>query len=1284
MAFSTARGTRQALGWITLAAAVALAPPALPAQDIVVDESDGAPAYTETGTWSATSNVGAGYNGGIYRFTRSTNPPSTATWTPTFPAPGAYQVFAVFRAGADRSARAPYSVVHAGGTTNLELDQTGVFSGDLAVESLGAYQFAAGTGGTVTLSNSVGSGVYIADAIIFSPDTPPVIGNVGWAPLYPTAADAVRASASVTDNTSVQSVELQWSVPAEALSGNVPALDNGTGGDATAGDGVYTATIPAQADGATVEFSLVATDSLGTQATDGPNQYVVGATGTWQLLINEAMASNSGTFADPDFGESGDWVEIYNAGPDTADLHGLTLTDLASTPLKWAFPVGALLPANQYMVVWCDDHNSAGLAYHTNFKLSAEGESVILYDTKTSSIVDQVAWTSLVTGESTARIPNLTGPFTKTITPTPGAANLLGVRGAAPLFSVPSGYYTNPVAVTITAPGATEIRYTLDGSWPEVTSTLYLGTPVPISTTTGLRARAYYSAADPSEATSASYFFTAVPDRTIPIINIVADPKDLFDPVVGIYPNYDERGDAWEKEAHVSIFSPDGTVTENFDAGLRIHGGFSRSAAKRSFRLYLRNIYGADSVTLPWMQRTPATAIKQVVLRAGGNDGFLVTTASQLQQVTYVRDQIMRDWYHEQGNYAADGFFAALYLNGQYWGLYNATERITNDQMSEVLGGDSDYDIVKGTWTFETKFYTEATDGDLVAWDQFLAWQAANDVATAPGLAALKDRIDYRNFLGFFALNIFCQNEDWPHNNWIASRHRTLPGAKWVFHEWDSEWGLGLRPQGWTSDTMQWAMGNNYQLSPSHNGKIAPLSNLFNGNDLDASRTSDINGILDNPAGKRDFLNSVEDLLNFQVVPAKATAQFDVYVDQIRTEIPRESARWASSTAQTAATLNGYWDNAVINLRNFLANRPAFIRNLLATKLAVTGSRTIRFEAAGTGTGRLQLRGHLVDLPWEGTFFDGSTLELSAIATPGSEFSSWSGLISASTADTEHLVASGAQATVTITFGEAVPEYLPNDVIFNEYWVNDGATTYATIGGVAIDRDWFELLVVKNGVDLRGWRVTSNPTIATTGAVDSGSIILPNLPVLSNVPAGTIILIVSSSNATNDASFPTDDLDLTDQRLILYVGNGNLDAATDPNFGIGTGDDPLILLTPGASASFADDIGIDFIAEGTRVTPSSFFQVVTPPVSWPTPFSGIGGDDGAVFINSSGAGLINDDGTDPTSGDFTAGPGGWVVDPESDFTGDSVPVVENRLTPGAANWGQNLNVPLGLDAWIFE
>ena len=69
------------------------------------------------------------------------------------------------------------------------------------------------------------------------------------------------------------------------------------------------------------------------------------------LRINEFMASNGSTIDDGD-SNSSDWIEIFNAGPGSADLSGWHLTDSAGNLDAWEFPPGTMLAENAYLLVF--------------------------------------------------------------------------------------------------------------------------------------------------------------------------------------------------------------------------------------------------------------------------------------------------------------------------------------------------------------------------------------------------------------------------------------------------------------------------------------------------------------------------------------------------------------------------------------------------------------------------------------------------------------------------------------------------------------------------------------------------------------------------------------------------------------------------------------------------------------------------------------------------------------------------------------------------------------------
>jgi spore coat protein CotH len=140
------------------------------------------------------------------------------------------------------------------------------------------------------------------------------------------------------------------------------------------------------------------------------------------MVINEFMASNT-IFPDP-AGEMEDWIELYNNTASPLELGGLYLSDDPANPTKWAFPSGTQIDGGGYLIVWADeDLDQEGL--HAGFKLSSNGE-YILMSNPNLSVVDSTSFGAQVLNVAMARIPNGTGPFVQTATPTPGGPNDVG------------------------------------------------------------------------------------------------------------------------------------------------------------------------------------------------------------------------------------------------------------------------------------------------------------------------------------------------------------------------------------------------------------------------------------------------------------------------------------------------------------------------------------------------------------------------------------------------------------------------------------------------------------------------------------------------------------------------------------------------------------------------------------------------------------------------------------------------------------------------------------------
>ncbi|MGB7324082.1 MAG: PKD domain-containing protein, partial [Rubripirellula sp.] len=165
---------------------------------------------------------------------------------------------------------------------------------------------------------------------------------------------------------------------------------------------------------------------------------------------------NDATIEDPDeAGAFEDWVELYNPGTTSVDLSGFYLTDDATDPTQWQFPAGSTIDAGGYLIIWADGDTDQG-DDHAAFKLSAGGESVLLYNVDGTTLVDSVTFGEQTTDVSYGRFPDGSSTLTVLSAATPGASN---TNDATPDNVAPNagagGPYSGNVGDTIILSGAT-------------------------------------------------------------------------------------------------------------------------------------------------------------------------------------------------------------------------------------------------------------------------------------------------------------------------------------------------------------------------------------------------------------------------------------------------------------------------------------------------------------------------------------------------------------------------------------------------------------------------------------------------------------------------------------------------------------------------------------------------------------------------------------------------------------------------------------------------------------
>ncbi len=137
------------------------------------------------------------------------------------------------------------------------------------------------------------------------PNAGPAIYEVAHSPSIPAANQAVVVTARVHDPDAPVTLQLKYRVDPSASYSTATMTDNGAGGDAIASDGIYSATIPAQAGGTVVAFYVQANDSSSV-LTRFPTDLINGAP------VRECVVYFGDTVAASGFGSYHLWLTQAN------------------------------------------------------------------------------------------------------------------------------------------------------------------------------------------------------------------------------------------------------------------------------------------------------------------------------------------------------------------------------------------------------------------------------------------------------------------------------------------------------------------------------------------------------------------------------------------------------------------------------------------------------------------------------------------------------------------------------------------------------------------------------------------------------------------------------------------------------------------------------------------------------------------------------------------------------------------------------------------------------------
>ena len=562
-------------------------------------------------------------------------------------------------------------------------------------------------------------------------------------------------------------------------------------------------------------------------------------------------------------------------------------------------------------------------------------------------------------------------------TPTPGAANNLGVEffvGETTL-SVDHGYFDEPFTLEITneTPFA-DIWYTTDGTVPDPdspTAILYEG-PLTISSTTAIRAAGFMENAATAEIATATYLFiddilTQSPNgeapagfpaswggnrvdygmdpdvvnnpawssqfdaafKQIPTMAMVLDTDDLFG-ADGIYSHASNRGRAWERPSSLELINPDGSEGFQVEAGVRIRGGFSRSNnnPKHAFRFFFRQEYGDARLNYPLFGDQGVDEFDKIDLRTTQNYSWAFQGDGRN---TFLRDIFSRDIQIAMGHNSTRGEYYHLFINGQYWGLFQTDERPSREFAASYDGGDEDdYDVVHNVNPNDQGSGRSlgAIDGNLDSserlWNEFVKagglgdangddyWRVQGMNPDGTRNPDYERMLDVDNLIDYMVITYYTSDSDGPGskftrpglNNYFAYYNRENPDG-WKFLEHDSEHSL---------DTSTGAGANGNMVTPFvNNGNVLSRFNPHWMHEQLAETNSDY---------RQYFIDRVTDYFEDDGLwgDDNVIRMLETRAAQIDLAIIAESARWGDSGRATPFTKTN-WESAVQTTKNWIVGR---------------------------------------------------------------------------------------------------------------------------------------------------------------------------------------------------------------------------------------------------------------------------------------------------------------------------------------------------------------------------
>ena len=737
---------------------------------------------------------------------------------------------------------------------------------------------------------------------------------------------------------------------------------------------------------------------------------------------------------------------------------------------------------------------------HTNFKISSGTETLFLSDAS-ENLIDELTAENLPPNTSVG-ISISSGNLVSYLETTPGYENssteFIGAVQSEVNFSQESGAIDGPFNLTLSGNSSGEvIHYALGGEEPTESSPIYTQ-PIEISANTSVRARIFLANYFPSPIFTKSYIQNS--NHEIDLMLLSTAPNNFFDEDNGIYvfgPNgtYSTNQpyfganfwEDWERPIHFSFHENGTDQFSEFNAGVKIYGGWSRGQnGQRSLALFARGQYGDSKFDHSFFDQLEYDNFEALVLRNSGQD-WMRSSMKDIMLTSLMRGSGLDFQEHNP---------VATYLNGEYWGMYNLREKINEHMLASKHNIDAD-DITLLTNN------AEEIEGSNEEYTQLIEYVTTSDLTIDSNFEYVNEQIDLTEYTLYQASNIFFNNTDWPGNNIKFWKH---PAGKWRWIMYDTDFGFGpfWNINNYQENTLSFA------LEPNGSGWPNPSwSTLL------------FRRLTTNLGFRNKFINRYADELNTRFLSNNVITHIDQIYATIEPEVISHYERWRNDPSLTNIGVNinnisGWVGYHIDQMKIFADNRPSIVKNHILSQFNLPDFHPLTITNTNVSEGSVEVNENLMiqESSWTGDYFQTVPVQLTAIAANGFEFSHWSGDLTST------------EETISISIVGAF-EVIPN---FTESQITDpiviNEINYKSSDDFNAD-DWVELYNPNStSIDLSGWQLK-----------DDDDSHVYEIPSETQIEGNSFIVLVKDASDFSDV-FP----DITNYIGELGFGFGNSDS----------------------------------------------------------------------------------------------------------------------------------------------